>query len=213
MGRLIDVSLKVGPGMLIYPGDPDVSIERVSNMDAGDPSNVSVFSMSTHTGTHVDPPAHFVRDGATIDELPLDTFVGPAYVVDVRGAADIDANALDAAGIPGGIERLLFLTDWSARWGLDPAPSFPDTYTAMTEDGAEWLISHGIRLVGTDFLSIEGAGDPAFPVHRALLGAEIAVVEGLDLREVPPGSCRFVCLPLKLRAGDGGPARAFVETA
>lgn len=211
MGELIDVSVPVAAGMLIYPDDPRPTVDRVSDMERGASSNLSIITMSTHTGTHVDPPLHFVREGAAIDRLPLDVFVGPAHVADLRGASVIDGSALDAAAIPTGIERLLFLTDHSARWGDVPAPSFPEAYAAVTHGGAAWLIERGVRLVGTDFISIEAADDDTFPVHSALLGSGMVIVEGLDLREVPPGPCRFTCLPLKIRDGDGGPARAFVE--
>lgn len=213
MSRIIDVSVPIGPGMLTYPGDPEVELRRVGDMERGDVSNLSVITMSTHTGTHVDPPIHFVAGAATIDELPLDVLVGPAVVVDVRGIGAIDVTVLEELGLPRGTPRILFLTDWSARWGSAAPPAFPDSFTALTQDGARWLTDRRVRLVGTDFLSIERADDRAYPVHRILLGAGIVIVEGLDLRDVRPGSCRFTCLPLKIRDGDGGPARAFVETA
>ena len=211
MARMIDVSVPIGPGMLTYPGDPEVRAERVSDMAKGAASNLSVLSMSTHTGTHVDPPIHFVPDGATIDQVPLDTFIRAADVVDARGAKGIDAALLDAAALPPRPQRILFKTDWSARWGSDEMPTFPDAYTALTLDAARWLADRHLKLVGTDFISIEGTDDPTYPVHRMLLGAGVVIVEGLDLREVRPGPCRFSCLPLKIRDGDGGPARAYVE--
>ena len=206
MPRIIDVTLPVRPGMLTYPGDPLVSVERTSDMRNGDISNLSIVSMSTHTGTHVDPPLHFVEDGATIDELPLDVLVGSALVVDMRGVGTIGEPELESLKLPADVDRLLFLTDWSARWA-EPSPAFLEDVTCVSVAGAGWLIARGIRLVGTDFISIEGARDPSFPVHRALLGASIAIVEGLDLRDVPPGRYTLWCLPLKIHDGDGGPSR------
>lgn len=207
MPRIIDVSVPVGQGMLTYPGDPVVSVDRVSDMSAGAASNLSLLSMSTHAGTHVDPPIHFVADGVTIDRVPLDTLVGPARLIDMRGVASIGARELEVAGSPAHAERVLFLTDWSARWA-EVSPAFPEVYTALSPDGARWLVEHGVRLVGTDFISIESTEDPTFPVHRTLLGANVAIVEGLDLRGVVPGPYTLWCLPLKIRGGDGGPARA-----
>jgi arylformamidase len=164
------------------------------------------MSMSTHTGTHVDPPIHFVDGGATIDRVSLDTLIGDAVVADMRGVRTIGLAELEAAALPIGAERVLFLTDWSARWA-EESPAFPDAVTCVSEEGARWLVDRGVRLVGTDFISIEGADDHTYPVHRALLGAGIAIVEGLDLRDVPAGRYTLWCLPLKLRDGDGGPAR------
>ena len=206
MSRIIDVTVPVRPGMLTYPGDPIVAIERTSDMRNGDLSNLSVLSMSTHTGSHVDPPIHFIEDGTTLDALALDTLVGPAHVVDMRGVGSIGASELDPLDLPHVVERLLFITDWSARWA-ERSPAFPDAVTGVTVEGAAWLIARGIRLVGTDFISIETADDPTFPVHRALLGAGIAIVEGLDLRDVSAGRYTLWCLPLKIHEGDGGPAR------
>jgi arylformamidase len=197
--------------MLTYPGDPVVSVERISDMSAGATANLSILSMSTHTGTHVDPPIHFVADGATIDQVSLETLIGPARLIDMRDVASIGARELEDAKLPANTERVLFLTDWSARWA-EASPAFPEHFTAVTAPGAEWLVERGIRLVGTDFISIEGSEDPMFPVHRMLLGANVVIVEGLDLREAFPGPYTLWCLPLKIRDGDGGPARAVLVT-
>ena len=211
MVQLIDVSVPIHPGMLTYPGDPTASVDRVVDMGQGETSNLSVLSMSTHTGTHVDPPIHFVADGATIDRVPLNVTVGPTVVVDMRGVQMIGERELEDAGLPDDTERVLFITDWSARWGEDPS-AFPASYTALALEGARWLVERGIRLVGTDFISIEDAdaGGGTYPVHRELLGAGVVIVEGLDLREAPAGRYTLWCLPLKIRDGDGGPARAIL---
>ncbi len=211
--RIIDISVPVHPGMLTYPGDPKVSLERIDDMDHGDGSNLSVLSMSTHTGTHVDPPVHFVAGGETTDRIGFDVLVGEALVVDMRGVAAIGAAELQAADVPRDVVRVLFLTDRSAAWS-EAASLFPDSYTALTADGAAWIVERGIRLVGTDFISIEDgdADGGTFPVHRALLGAGVLIVEGLDLRLAPLGRSTLWCLPLKIRDGDGGPARAILVT-
>jgi arylformamidase len=207
VGRVIDVSLPLSPEMLVWPNEPGVELEPISMLERGDSANVSMLRLGTHTGTHVDPPVHFLVGGATIDHVSLDVLIGRAVVADMRGVTSIGPAELEAADIAEE-ERVLFLTDWSARWSYDPPPPFPEAYTALTPGGAAWMVDRGMRLVGTDFLSIELRGARDHPVHRTLLAAGVAIVEGLDLREALPGPYTLVCLPLKIAEGDGGPARA-----
>lgn len=179
--------------MAVWPGDPPVLVEPLSRVEAGDVAAVSRLALGTHTGTHVDPPAHFLAGGATVDQLPLDVLVGPAVVADLTGGGPIDAARLEALGLADGTVRLLLKT--SATEGL------------LTPDGAAWLVERGVRLVGADTLSIEPATDN-YPVHRCLLGAGVIIVEGLDLTAAAPGRYQLVCLPLRIAGGDGAPARA-----
>jgi arylformamidase len=209
--RILDVSLPVHRGMLVYPGDPTVELAPAQRIERGDPSNVSTLRLGTHTGTHVDPPAHFLPGGPTVDALPLGILVGPAVVLDLRevegaiGPADLDRIAL-----PDGVERVLLRTANSDLWGRPAGAAFPDSWIGMAAEGARWMVGRGVRLAGIDFLSIEppdtGVG-VGFPTHRALLEAGIVVVEGLDLREVPAGTYQLLCLPLPVIGGDGAPAR------
>jgi arylformamidase len=207
--NIIDISLPIHRGMLTYPGDPDVSVTRIVDMTTGEMSNLSVLSMSTHTGTHVDPPLHFLAAGTAIDLLPLEVLIGDVFVADMRGLERIGADELARTELPEDVERLLFLTDRSATWS-EPDLAFPSVYPALTVEGATWIVDRGIRLVGIDFLSIEVADDGTFPVHRTLLAAGIPILEGLDLRKAPLGRSTLWCLPLKIRNGDGGPARAIL---
>jgi arylformamidase len=209
-GRIVDISVGVHPGMLTWPSDPGVEIEAVSRVSLGDPASVSHLSLGSHTGTHVDPPFHFIEHGSTVDELDLDALVGPASVLDLTGrGAEITASDLDAVGLEPEVERILLKTSNSQIW-QEVSPDFPDEYTALSPDAAEWLVARGIRLVGTDFLSIERRGASGHPTHMTLLGAGVIIVEGLDLTGVEPGSYWLVCLPLKVVDGDGAPARAIL---
>lgn len=204
----IDVSLTISPDFPTWPGDPVIEIERTVDMAAGDPANVSRLKLGTHTGTHVDPPVHFLPGAAGIDEVPLDQINGRAFVADFRGLpGPIGPKELEAAGLPGGTTRLLMLTDNSQLWASG-FTEFPRDYTALAPEGAQWAVDHGLRVVGTDFLSIEVPGAPGHPTHVTLLRNGVIIVEGLDLRGVEPGEYDFYCFPLKIAAGDGGPARA-----
>jgi arylformamidase len=209
---IIDISRPIGPDTPVWPGDPPVVVEPVARVAAGDPADVSRLALGTHTGTHVDPPAHFLPGGATVDALPLDVLVGPSVVADFSASpGPIDARRLDSLDLPAGTTRLLL------RTALGEGPG-PGMVGALTADGAGWLVERGVRLVGADTLSIEPATDgpgvrgcppdEQYPVHHILLGAGIVIVEGLDLSAVAPGPYELVCLPLRITGGDGAPARA-----
>ena len=206
----IDVSVPLRTGMVTFEGDPDVSIEPATRIAAGDLANVSRMELGTHTGTHMDAPRHFIDGGPGIDRIPLEALVGPALVADARGVpGDIDAAALAALGVPAGTERLLLRTRNEGLWERD---AFTRDFVGIAADAARELVAMGVRLVGIDYLSIAPSADPA-PAHLALLEAGVAVVEGLDLRQAPPGAYELVCLPLRIQGADGAPARALIRPA
>lgn len=199
----IDISQPLRTGMPVWPGDSPVTIARASDALP----SVSQLVLGTHVGTHVDPPAHFIAGAATVDRLPLDALIGPAWVVHLTQAGPVTAAALEAAAIPPGIERLLLRTVNS-----DTTPDvFDPTYVALTVDAAEWLLARGVRLVGIDAPSIEPFDAPGEPVHHKLLGAGVVIVEGLALADVAAGPYELICLPLRIADGDGAPARAVLK--
>jgi arylformamidase len=198
--ELTDISLPIRPGMFVYPGDPEVHLERCSSIAGGDPANISRLDLGVHTGTHVDAPLHFIEGAAAAEALPLEALIGPAHVVDATSFdRDIDQAALDELDIPGAVERLLFKTPNSELWNED---SFSKDSVKFVESGARRLVDLGVRLVGIDYLSV---GDER--AHQVLLGAGVVPVEGLDLRKVEPGPYNLVCLPIKIAGSDGAPAR------
>lgn len=206
--RILDISVPISQDMPTYPGDPAVSIEHVSEIAKGARSNVSRISFGNHTGTHLDPPIHFIPNGKTVDQLDLDVLYGPAHVVDMTHVEKaITAQDLEHAKMPQRAIRLLFKTRNSLLWGR---PGFQKDYIAFAWDAAQWLVDRGVKLVGIDYLSAEvfGASEPR--THRILLGAGVIIVEGLDLSHIAPGNYTLACLPLKIRDGDGAPARAIL---
>jgi arylformamidase len=206
--RIIDISLGIEPGMPVWPDDPPVELESAGAVAAGDPANVSALRLGTHTGTHVDPPAHFFDGGRTVDQLDLDVLVGPATVLDLSGTAGpIGPAELGGAGLADTVERVLLRTDNSDLWRRRPL-LMPERYVTLSPAGARWLVDRGVRLVGADFLSVESPIDGRYPVHELLLGAGVVLVEGLDLSAAPAGDYLLACLPLKVTGGDGAPARA-----
>jgi arylformamidase len=202
--RVIDVSVPNGPGQHFYPGDPEPRIEPVRRIAQGDVCNLSLLHMGSHTGTHVDAPYHFLKDGPRLGEVSLDRMVGPCLVADLRGRRTIDAAALRDVAVEAG-DILLCRTDNSAKWA---APAFQRDFAFVARDAADWLVEREVRALGWDYLSIEEFGSADFPVHHRLLGAGVFVIEGLDLGRVAPGRYYLVCLPLKFPDLDGAPARA-----
>lgn len=188
--------------MPVWPGDPPVTIIRAEGLPA-----VSQLSLGTHTGTHVDPPAHFLAGATTIDRLPLAALIGPAWVAHIARTGAITAEALAAATIPPGTERLLLRTPNSDTTGT----VFDPGYVALTDDAAEWLLARGVRLIGIDGPSIEPFNAPDAPAHHRLLGAGVVIVEGLALGGIAPGPYELICLPLRIADGDGAPARAVLR--
>lgn len=190
-GRLIDISLELGPTTPVFPGDPPVEVETICET----PYQLSRLVMTTHSGTHLDAPAHFIPGGATASELSLDALCGPCWVLAVA-EPDIAPAHLAAHCPARPVSRLLLKTPEAA---------------GLTEAAARWLVEQGVTLVGIDALSIETDGE-TYPVHRALLGAGVLILEGLELSQVMPGPYELLCLPLKLSAPDGAPVRAALRS-
>jgi arylformamidase len=198
--ELLDITVPIREGMVMYPGDPAVHLERVSAISEGAVANLSRLDFGVHTGTHIDAPVHFIDGAPAAESLPLDVLVGPATVVDATEVeGPLDRSTLKTMDLPDAT-RLLFKTTNSQLWSSD---HYAEDFVHLTGDGAELLVERGVRLVGLDYLSV---GDP--DAHRALLGAGIVAVEGLDLREAEPGAYDLLCLPLKIVGSDGAPARA-----
>jgi arylformamidase len=203
--RFIDISTPIEDGMAGFPGDPSVRVERVRSLERGDAYNLSHLSLGSHTGTHVDPPLHFIPGGTSVDALDLGRLNGRCHVVQVPASVR-SIRAADLAGVPRNAERLLLRTSNSDRWAASPA-FFPD-YVALDPSAAEALAARGLRLVGLDSLSIESDPTERFPVHHRLLGAGVLILEGLRLAGVEPGEYELRLLPLRIVGGDGGPSRA-----
>ncbi|MEB3197006.1 MAG: cyclase family protein [Candidatus Sericytochromatia bacterium] len=198
----LDVTRPLGAATFVFPGDPPVQLHPHATLDSHG-CHVTGLSMGSHSGTHVDAPAHFVRGGATLSEVPLGRWNGPVWVLEIPASATIDeadlALAWPRAGAP---ERVLLNTRTTAL----AHPS-----SGLNLRAAVWLLERGVRLVGIDTPSIECDDTGLFPVHHALLGADCLIIEGLDLRGIAAGPYGMVCMPLKLDAPDGAPARVALQ--
>jgi arylformamidase len=203
--KIHDITLAISAELPVYPGDPPVALESLARISAGGDTNLSRLSISTHCGTHLDAPFHYCDDGLTVDAVPLTLLIGEALVAELPDVMAIGRQQL--AGLPlRGVKRLLLKTGNSALL----AKGFSRDYAHLTEDGARYLLEREIGLVGIDGLSIERFdGDGS--VHRLLLGSGLVILEGLQLAGVVPGHYELICLPLKIKGGDGAPVRAILR--
>jgi arylformamidase len=193
--------------MVTFPGDPPFSVKPFFERKKGDTFDLSLMTMGTHIGTHVDPPAHYLEGGSTVDELDLDILTGPGLVLDMRPLKSIDAGAIQHR-LPKGVQRVLFKTDNSS---LLLQEHFHEDFVHLTEDGAGLLVERGVRLVGIDYLSIERYNNIGAPVHKRLLRAGIVILEGVNLLHIEEGAYEICCLPLAIRGADGAPARVILR--
>jgi arylformamidase len=205
--KLIDVSVPLDANVPVYPGNTPYTLEAVKRIARGDSSNVSTLHLSAHSGTHVDAPRHFFDEGPGAEALPLEMLFGRARVIEVTSRKGIGADELAAFDLSEDI-RVLVKTSNSRLWG---SPEFHKDYVGVTEAGAKYLLEHGIKVVGVDYLSVEEFKKPGAPAHHVLLGGGIIVIEGLNLRDVEPGIYELFCLPLALVGSDGAPARVVLR--
>lgn len=206
--KWIDISVPLKSGMVHWPDDPPVKIERLFDLDQGDMSTVSMISMCSHTGTHIDAPVHLIKNGKGLDEIPFDVVVGVARVIEIFDEKSIRAEELIRHRIRQR-ERLLFKTKNSIKcWNTG---KFVKDFVFISQDAAEFLVDRKIRVAGIDYLSVDGFGERGFNAHITLLKAGIWIIEGLDLSGVEHGKYQLICLPLNITRGDGAPARAIVK--
>ena len=206
---IYDISLTISPSLPTWPGDPALELKQIESMDQGAHANVTHISAAVHLGTHVDAPHHFLNDGRTVENLPLDVLTGPCYVVQLPdGVEAITAEMLERMELTFDFKRILFGTS-NSHWWKNGETKFQTDFVAITEDGAEWLVKRGVQLVGVDYLSVAPYGE-SVPTHTVLLKAGVVVVEGLNLSQVSRGFYDLYCLPLKIAGSDGAPARAIL---
>lgn len=201
-----DISLNLSAETVRWVGSAPFELVERRRMARGDQNNSSALSMSGHAGTHIDAPFHFVPDGATIDALPLDLFMGPAVVHAVDAERYITAAHVNAMPLHGDT-RVLLKTRNSH---LLQQSTFEPDFVAFSVEAAQALVARGVKLVGLDYLSV-AHHDEQVPVHRAFLDHGLVLLEGVDLSQVAPGRYELICLPLRLRGADGAPCRAVLR--
>jgi arylformamidase len=203
--RIHDISRPIRRGVPVWPGDTPYDFRFVARIADGASVNVGRVEMSVHTGAHVDAPLHFDDAGLDAASVPLDRYVGPCVLADVRP----DARGILPGHLPAGVEdalrdrpRLLLRSYPEAPAGFDEAMAH------ATPELADWLADRGVLLLGIDTASMDAFESRELPAHRRLAARGIAILEGIDLGDLRPGGYELVALPLRLEGADGSPVRA-----
>ena len=204
----IDVSVPLHTGMVHWPTDPPVHIERFAEMEKGAVCNVSKLDLCAHAGTHMDGLNHFIRDGAPLDTVPFDAVIGPCRVIEIKDDDSVRAAELKKHRLQKG-ERILLKTRNSKRawWQED----FDTSFVHISTEAAQHMVDCRIRTLGVDYLSVGGYQRDGVQCHQVILGAGVWIIEGLNLTKVKPGPYDLICLPVKIRNSDGAPARAILR--
>lgn len=189
--RIIDISRDLFEAE-VYPGDPEPRLQRVQRMEEGDDCNLAALYFCLHNGTHIDAPRHFIEDGMTAQELDLNRFIGECLVLEAP-EGPINGDFIDE-NVPEDCERLIIKANGKAYF---------------SQSGAFAAASMNLKLVGTDSNSVGTHGAQIAP-HRAFLGADIPLLEGLDLENVTPGKYFLVALPMKFSGVEATPTRAIL---
>lgn len=203
--RVLDLSHPIHAGMPVYPGTPRPGVAP-ANTIAEHGFAERLLTLSSHTGTHMDAPAHLLEGGRALDSYPPARFVGPGCVVDLAGFGLATSLLHDQEERLRGCAFALLRTGWSRFWG---SPEYFRGFPALTIEAASWLASLGLSAVGVDAISVDPVESTDLPVHRVLLGAGVLLIENLtNLEHLPPSGFTVCSLPLPLADADGAPCRA-----
>jgi arylformamidase len=205
---LYDVSVPIIATMPVWPSDPPVSLKPIAHLsrDQSHTVRVTKIEMGSHTGTHIDAPWHMVENGRRLDEIPLETLIGPALVIEIPGVRSIARAPLEGMNFYG-IPRILFKTENSRHWNDG---KFYEDFVYLEPEAAELLVEREVKLVGIDYLSIDKFQSEKHPTHFVLLRRKVVIIEGLNLSRVEPGKYRMTALPLNLQQVDGAPTRVIL---
>lgn len=216
MGKIVDLSIPVEDWMPFYPGDPVPHVKKALTLTK-DGCRVRKLSIGTHTGTHVDAPAHFIREGSTIEHIPMDRFMGQGVVIDLMGLESRHQITVEdltnSKKTFEGAEVALLHTGWMEKYGN--AEFYEHPY--LTREAAEYLVAQGIKAVGVDMLNVDRTltdGELYKPggmaAHEVLLGNEVIIIENMTNLELIDFEAPHISyVPLKITDGDGSPVRAF----
>jgi len=200
-----DVSVQLSNHVPVWPSGPPIRLQSAPHLsrDKSYTIHETLIQISSHMGTHIDAPYHFVENGKRLHEIPLERLVGKATLFEIPGVRSIGERELTPLKWEG-IERVLFKTENSKHW---QDGSFYQNFVYLEPEGARFLVDRGVQLVGIDYLSIEKFKAEKHLTHFTLLKKDVVVIEGLDMSRVGPVEYSTLALPLSLLDTDAGPTR------
>lgn len=216
--EIVDLSRVIFDGMPRIPNLPEVHVARCFSLERGNPLNVTELSLPCHAGTHVDAPVHVIPGGKSIDQLPLESFVGPGAVIPVkkRGGEEVSARDLESSGVA--VQRgdiLLLYTGWDEKFDSQDYNLHPH----LAQDAADWIVGKGVKLLGIDCITVD-LPTPLrpkgfdFPIHHTLLGNGILIAENLaNMGKIVGKKTRILAFPLQVKGSDAGHARIVAEVS
>lgn len=206
---IVDLTHTLKNNITVYPGTPGPAFVPSSTIEKDGFAESSVI-MTTHTGTHIDAPCHILANTRSLDQFPLEQFIGKGVVVDCTQQTSISLPFLQSKkDTLAGAEFILFYTGWQHKWNT---PRYFDPYPTLTTEAAEWLLHFQPKALGFDVISVDTMTDEALPNHHLLLKQEVLIIENLaSLDQLVGKDFQFYCIPLKIDAADASPVRAFAR--
>jgi len=201
-----DISVILGVESITYPEDEPYRKEVMKTIEKG--VELSRLVMSSHAGTHIDVPAHFVKYGKRIHEYDAEKFIVPAQVIGIENPAEITVEEL--RDLPLKEEKALLFKTRNSRDGISNNGKFTENFVYLTEEAADYCVKRKIPLVGIDYITVEKFDNKNHMVHKKLLGNGILILEGINLKNVPIGDYTLICLPLRIKDGEASPVRAIL---
>ena len=203
--QMWDISQKLRPSLPVWPGDTPFGGEATWKIADGSPVNVSRLTLSTHSGAHADAPLHYAADAADIASVDLEPYLGGCQVIDARAAGALIGPEFADDLVE--TKRVLFRT-----YDGFPHDEWDESFTAIAPETIVRLAAQGVRLVGLDAPSLDPQNSKSMDAHKAVLAADMRVLEGLVLDHVPPGRYELIALPLAIEDADASPVRAILRS-
>jgi arylformamidase len=207
---LTDLTHPIDIKIPVFPGEPGPNIRSIANLETHG-YRVKWLEMSSHSGTHMDAPAHLIPDGKTLDQLPLSHFTGVAAIIPIPPRTrliEIPFLTRFQEKIKES-EFVLFITGWSKYWGTD---YYFHDFPVLTVDAARWLAGHSLKGIGMDTISVDPVDSISLQIHHIILNAGLVIIENLNFPDIfMPDLTVFYCFPLRIADADGSPVRAVIS--